>query len=121
MTRQRRRFRIGYAVWMAWTCLNVTAIWLIAARDQGPSSVVLRYGLAGSMVGCAALGLFGIVAFLRAEFAADQRLHRFSQGKCPQCAYSLTGNTSGVCPECGQPILRALDGVDTVSRAPEPR
>ena len=23
------------------------------------------------------------------------------QGKCPACGYNLTGNTSGVCPECG--------------------
>jgi hypothetical protein len=24
--------------------------------------------------------------------------------ECPACAYDLTGNTSGVCPECGVPI-----------------
>jgi hypothetical protein len=24
-----------------------------------------------------------------------------SQGRCPECAYDLTGNVSGVCPECG--------------------
>jgi hypothetical protein len=24
--------------------------------------------------------------------------------RCPQCGYSLTGNTSGTCPECGNPI-----------------
>ncbi|HEY8747029.1 MAG TPA: hypothetical protein VIM11_03575 [Tepidisphaeraceae bacterium] len=23
---------------------------------------------------------------------------------CPNCTYNLTGNTSGVCPECGAPI-----------------
>jgi hypothetical protein len=22
-------------------------------------------------------------------------------GRCPKCGYDLTGNTSGVCPECG--------------------
>ncbi|MFN0135001.1 MAG: hypothetical protein ACKVS9_02670 [Phycisphaerae bacterium] len=25
-------------------------------------------------------------------------------GHCPKCSYNLTGNTSGVCPECGTPI-----------------
>jgi hypothetical protein len=25
---------------------------------------------------------------------------------CPKCSYSLTGNVSGVCPECGTPIAR---------------
>ena len=24
--------------------------------------------------------------------------------ECPRCRYDLTGNTSGVCPECGTPI-----------------
>ena len=25
-------------------------------------------------------------------------------GHCPSCGYDLTGNVSGVCPECGNPI-----------------
>ena len=24
--------------------------------------------------------------------------------RCPTCSYSLTGNTSGICPECGSPV-----------------
>jgi hypothetical protein len=27
-----------------------------------------------------------------------------SLGKCWRCDYDLTGNTSGICPECGTPI-----------------
>lgn len=27
-----------------------------------------------------------------------------SKGHCRNCGYSLTGNTSGTCPECGTPI-----------------
>jgi len=30
-------------------------------------------------------------------------LHRKSRGRCRQCGYNLTGNASGVCPECGTP------------------
>jgi hypothetical protein len=30
-------------------------------------------------------------------------------GKCGRCEYDLTGNVSGVCPECGGPIPRHLD------------
>ena len=29
------------------------------------------------------------------------RAQRISQGLCGACGYNLTGNTSGVCPECG--------------------
>lgn len=28
---------------------------------------------------------------------------RSEKGRCPTCGYNLTGNTSGVCPECGTP------------------
>jgi hypothetical protein len=27
------------------------------------------------------------------------------RGGCPTCGYNLTGNTSGVCPECGTPVV----------------
>jgi hypothetical protein len=29
------------------------------------------------------------------------RRRRRKRGQCPKCGYNLTGNTSGVCPECG--------------------
>jgi len=29
---------------------------------------------------------------------------RFLSGECMKCGYSLTGNTSGVCPKCGTEI-----------------
>lgn len=28
---------------------------------------------------------------------------RVKRGECRHCGYSLTGNVSGVCPECGTP------------------
>lgn len=31
------------------------------------------------------------------------RLRSF-RGHCPKCGYNLTGNTSGICPECGTPV-----------------
>lgn len=30
--------------------------------------------------------------------------HRMAKGHCPSCDYNLTGNISGVCPECGTEI-----------------
>lgn len=30
-----------------------------------------------------------------------RRVRRRRQGRCARCAYDLTGNVSGVCPECG--------------------
>ncbi len=31
---------------------------------------------------------------------------------CPQCSYDLTGNTSGVCPECGTPVSPVARSVE---------
>ena len=31
------------------------------------------------------------------------RDRRAATGHCPACGYNLTGNASGVCPECGTP------------------
>ena len=36
------------------------------------------------------------------------RMRAYAQGTCTTCGYCLTGNTSGVCPECG-----ALVGLET--------
>lgn len=30
-----------------------------------------------------------------------KRFRRPMRGFCPECSYNLTGNTSGICPECG--------------------
>ena len=32
------------------------------------------------------------------------RDRRHPPGHCQKCGYSLTGNTSGVCPECGKEL-----------------
>jgi len=34
---------------------------------------------------------------------------RFPAGHCQECGYDLTGNVSGVCPECGMKTRRNLD------------
>jgi len=32
-----------------------------------------------------------------------RRDRRPPKGHCQACGYNLTGNTSGICPECGEP------------------
>ncbi len=38
-------------------------------------------------------------------FIFRKDIDRLQPGKCRKCAYDLTGNTSGRCPECGTAIL----------------
>jgi hypothetical protein len=56
------------------------------------------------LVVVAALIAYPIVAVVAARGARRRRRVRASRGLCQTCAYDLTGNTSGVCPECGASI-----------------
>jgi len=38
-------------------------------------------------------------------FRLGKRSGRRSANCCATCGYNLTGNTSGVCPECGSPVI----------------
>ena len=38
------------------------------------------------------------------------RKDRIPPGHCPTCRYCLTGNTSGVCPECGGKVKAMANG-----------
>jgi hypothetical protein len=39
------------------------------------------------------------------------KLYRIRRDFCPNCVYDLTGNTSGVCPECGTWVREQVGGV----------
>ncbi len=45
---------------------------------------------------------FAWIAVVR--FSRTRRQLRFERNHCISCGYDLTGNTSGKCPECGQPV-----------------
>ena len=46
-------------------------------------------------------GIYPAIAFVRGPL---RRWHRRRKGLCVKCGYDLTGNISGVCPECGTTI-----------------
>jgi rubrerythrin len=43
--------------------------------------------------------MIGLAAFLKTN--TETRRERLARGQCGRCGYDLTGNVSGVCPECG--------------------
>ncbi|MCO6437711.1 MAG: hypothetical protein J5J06_11530 [Phycisphaerae bacterium] len=51
------------------------------------------------------LGLYPGAATLLIPFRFARRRAR---QQCHRCRYSLVGNTSGVCPECGEPLMAAF-------------
>ncbi len=55
--------------------------------------------------------------FLPAKWAMSVRRAR-PKGGCSKCGYSLTGNTSGVCPECGTAVERKTEKVISCESTP---
>jgi hypothetical protein len=57
----------------------------------------------GTAVGLAAWAVLGVFGLWLWEQPAEVRQRRRRTGLCSRCGYDLTGNVSGVCPECGTP------------------
>jgi hypothetical protein len=78
-----------------------------------PYYQVLALGLAVSVT-LAGIGLGGVqlVRYVRRSWICDP-------GYCPSCRYNLTGNISGICPECGTPIEWQQSWASTSRPAPK--
>jgi len=75
----------------------ITGLYMTDFRLPGPI---------GALLGACFMLLAGPVLGLSFVFAglAAGRVSRIRFPLCPRCAYDLTGNVSGVCPECGERI-----------------
>ena len=104
-------------------CIGLTCHWVVK-RLGGPSGYA-RFILVSIASSLGTAGLFFLYNYVRlgelpeppgvpifmailsfpitlaagAPFLADG--HRVLPGHCRKCGYDLTGNVSGVCPECG--------------------
>ena len=49
--------------------------------------------------------IWGCIAIVLTYHRRERRRRdRRERGLCAKCSYDLTGNVSGICPECGMPI-----------------
>ena len=66
----------------------------------------LRYGRVLFRVPCWFLSTLAatLPAIWLRRYRCDRRLRTDGMPHCPKCDYNLTGNVSGICPECGTPI-----------------
>ena len=72
-----------------------------------------RFGLYGPISGATtytglAVAAVMVVASVVLLARAVRRRRREDESRCAHCLYDLTGNESGVCPECGTPTPAAL-------------
>lgn len=56
----------------------------------------------------ALLLLIGIFSALRFLTSYERRKQEKKEPACQSCGYSLIGNISGTCPECGSEVARAI-------------
>jgi hypothetical protein len=59
------------------------------------------YAIASLGPVCALFAVWPVVALVRGPL---RRYRRRRTGQCMKCGYNLTGNVSGICPECGEQI-----------------
>ncbi len=81
--------------------VGAVAAWIVVVT---PASVIK--GFTGSFV-VLALALLVCRWLFRTQYA---------RGYCQSCGYSLTGNVSGVCPECGTRVARQARRMEERSR-----
>ncbi len=96
----RTRLRIGRLLWYA---DNELTTW--------HEVLCLPHALATSVLAGIPLAYFTSLA--------ARRRHRRRHHRCQRCAYDLTGNTSGVCPECGTAISTARASDQSPAPPPE--
>jgi uncharacterized paraquat-inducible protein A len=102
--RQRRKL-------VAWINLVLLAITLVVARAERDedrrvatlfAAMVLLMLLQAIVVPAADLAIRGPIILRRRRERRRRAAHL-----CPRCGYCLTGNVSGVCPECGTPAVES--------------
>jgi len=89
---------------------NMFTQYVIRSADKNyryvPSAGVINNGVAtavkiGLWIPFLILLTYPAIAFIRGPY---RRYMRREKGLCLKCGYNLTGNVSGICPECGEKI-----------------
>ncbi len=86
---------------------NLIAMVLVPLPYLGDSTGMFVGGVVCPVV---PLGFLGGLILLLVPRPSDRRRDAIRKGVCEKCGYSLTGNVSGRCPECGTDVP-AVDGV----------
>jgi uncharacterized paraquat-inducible protein A len=80
---------------------SLLAVMDVTADSYAPS----RFELARRVVRIVAVVMLAVMAFVSFPLRKQwDRKQRAKSGFCPTCRYNLTGNTSGICPECGTAV-----------------
>ncbi len=83
--------------------------WFLTAITRAAPSFTLGIHSFIFAPACAVFGFIAAPRLLRGTYQRAVRLELCKRGIpiCTECAYDLTGNLSGRCPECGEPAPRS--------------
>lgn len=113
--KRRRRFPLWLAVaaslavafaWGVATFLILFTAWFFWPDEYSfkPGTTPIAVAFIIAVVGGAiASGFLFLRRVGRHRIKVDERY-------CPKCDYNLTGNVSGICPKCGEPIGNGAQG-----------
>jgi len=97
-----------------WIRHHATRVWAVGGLGRYPySRLEVSKGVLYGRIRvplwqiAAALAAYPIFVMARRD---ETRRRRRSRGQCVACGYDLTGNLSGVCPECGTEAKRLEGG-----------
>jgi len=85
--------------WYYWRC-STSPVWTPGARGLPDGSLWVRVPL----------WMPFLIVALPTAFLWRRGRRRIPPGHCRKCGYNLTGNVSGVCPECGVMVPLETEG-----------
>ena len=115
MRLQKKRFSIPAFFWLtlgSWACVVIAGAFADAVKGKS-DPIGLRQGallvVFGSVLAAPVIGVVGGIAFARRR--NDRIRSRLKSNRCITCGYSLRGNNSGVCSECGDAVPTDVERV----------
>ncbi len=95
----RRRFRIYLSALTAIACAILLSHGGLRVRALDPVNALV-FGVCSGVT----THLIGLIVGAVADLFLDRVRQFVNPQECRTCAYDLTGNTSGICPECGTSV-----------------
>ena len=101
---------IGQPPSLSFAGLFVGSTWFFETPPTGDFYIEYRYVVIPKrfLIPFALVLIAGSIRFFYLRRSRLQR-QRELRGDCLVCGYNLTGNASGICPECGTPIRQICD------------
>lgn len=106
LSSSRRRPIQAYLCAAMVALITPTVIIVPLAAVFSPSKIRRTLGVSETVTLGFIMAMFVITGYAsgRIYYMLIRRQGKLERIECPHCDYNLTGNISGICPECGTPI-----------------